>query len=62
MTERRYNIRGLSPKAFLIAVYQDETVDLPLRIDAADKASRMLQPGDFCEPDLSYTIPELVLQ
>ena len=58
----RYDIPRISPKQFLLEVMWDKTVDLPLRVDAADKVSHHIQPGDFCEPSLSYVIPEMVLQ
>jgi hypothetical protein len=58
----KYNTHGISPKQFLLAVMWEETVDLSLRIDAADKLRHWIERGDFREPDLGYSIGELVLQ
>jgi hypothetical protein len=58
----KYNTPRISPKEFLLEVMWEETVDLPLRIDAAYKVSTMIERGDFREPDLTYDLPELRLQ
>lgn len=58
----RYNAPRISPKQFLLEVMWEPTVDLPLRIDAADKLRAWIEHGDFREPDLTYIIPEMVLQ
>ena len=40
----------------------DETVELPLRLDAADKLRAWIERGDFREPDLTIILPEVHLQ
>ena len=47
MTTQRYNTPRISPKQFLLEVMWDCTVDLPLRIDAADKLTKWIERGDF---------------
>jgi hypothetical protein len=57
-----YNAKRISPKRFLLEVMWDETVEMSLRLDAADKLTHWIQHGDFHEPDLTYRIPEMELQ
>ena len=61
MAIQRYNTPRISPKQFLLEVMWAEDVDLPLRIEAADKLRVWIVDGDFREPDLCYRIPELTI-
>jgi hypothetical protein len=54
----KYNQYGISPKQFLLEVMWAEDVDMPSRLQAADALHKWIQRGDFCEPDLSYTIQD----
>jgi hypothetical protein len=40
----------------------DETVEIPLRVEAAAKLHAWIERGDFREPDLSIHISEQTLQ
>ena len=56
---QKYNTPRLSPKQFLLEVMWDETVDIPLRLQAAQHLLSWIQPGDFREPDLTYGLPDM---
>jgi hypothetical protein len=43
-------------------VMWDQTVEMPLRLDAADKLQHWIVQGDFKEPDLTVHIPDQRLQ
>jgi hypothetical protein len=60
--EHRYNQRNLSPKAFLLEVMWDETVEMPHRLQAADALQHWIELGEFRDPDIRYVIPEQQLQ